>query len=75
MDTSFGQFLPATPAQDNQQYMVLMRKSLNKSAHQGTVQLLTGSLMGEELKILSPDMCDKVVDRMFGVLVICGAFC
>jgi hypothetical protein len=31
--------------------------------------------MGEELKKLSLSMYDKVVDRMFDTLAVCGAFC
>lgn len=75
MDTSFGQSLPATPAQDNPQYMVPMKTPLDDSTHQGTGLLLVGSLTGKELKILSSNMYNKAVNRMFGTPVVCGAFC
>ena len=75
MDTSFGQSLQATLAQDNLRYMDPMRTLLDKSTYQGTGLLLVGSLVGKEPGILSSNMYDKAVDRMFGTQVICGAFC
>ena len=56
-------------------YMDPMRTLLDKSTHQGTGLLLVGSLMGENPRILSSNMYDKAVNRMFGTQVVCGAFC